>query len=194
MKNLLVGVFDRAEHAHRAHASLLEQNFRNGQMGVDAGESSAGDLPGIAGLVGRMFSGFLTDGDPAARAYAERLHGGGGIVAVHDLDDGEEARARAILQQHGATKVETLAPMRANGGATRAATVDPARELAAVASVGPGAYVLPNAPVEWYSGRSAASVASTGDPGRPLDELSDTVGLDPEADRAALERNAARKR
>jgi hypothetical protein len=187
MKNVLVGVFDSAEHADRAHASLLEQGFRNGQVGVDAG-ASAGDLPGIAGLVGRMFSGFLTDGDPVSRAYAETLERGGGIVALHDLDDNAEARARAILRQHGAAKVETLAPMRASDGVPRTAAVDPARELAAVASVGPGAYVLPNAPVQWYSGRTAASVAGTGDPARPQDELTDTVGLDPEADREALAR------
>jgi hypothetical protein len=181
MKNVLVGVFHSAEHAHRAHATLLEQGFRNGQMGVDAG-ASAGELPGLAGLVGRMFSGFLTDGDPLSRAYADTLERGGGIVALHDLDDNEEARARAILRQHGADKVDALAPMRSNPGAARTPQVDPTRELAAVASVGPGAYVLPNAPVAWYSGRSAASVTSTGDPARPFDELADTEGLDPELD------------
>ena len=193
MKNVLVGVFESAEHAHRAHGSLLEQGFRNGQMGVDAG-APPGDLPGLAGLVGRMFSGFLMDGDPVSRAYAETLGRGGGIVALHDLDDNEEARARAILRQHGAAKVESLAPMRAAHGGARPAAIDPNRELAAVSSVGPGAYVLPNAPVAWYSGRTPASVANTGDPARPLDELADTIGLDPEADRERLAARAVRKR
>jgi hypothetical protein len=189
MRELLVGMFDSSAHAQAAHASLLSHGFREGQIGVDAGAEPHTER-GLAGLVARMFSGFLQDDDPRGRAYAERIGRGGGIVAVHDLDAAETARARAILQGHGAVGVDAHAPL--GGGAPRR-PVDPRapRELAAVATVGgPQAYVLPNAPTDWgrFTGRGRVSIGHARDPARPEGELTDAVGLDPEADRATLDR------
>jgi hypothetical protein len=196
MKNVLVGVFHSAAHAHEAHRTLLDQGFRNGQVGVDAGGfPPAGQaLNGFAGVIARMFSGFIADGDPLVRAYHDTLTRGGGIVALHDLDETEEARARAILRRHGAGNVETLTPLASHARPAGGSLSNAERELAAVATMGPGAYVLPNAPVDWYGGRSPASVAQTGDPARPQEELDDTVGLDPELDRERLAARANRKR
>jgi len=194
MQPLLVGVFDSAEHARAAHASLLEQGFREGQVGVDAGVQAPGQR-GLAGVIARMFSGFLQDDDPRGHAYADRIEGGGGLVAVHDLDDAAMARARAILQQHGAAGVETHAPLRAHTRQPPDAHAD--RELSAVASVGgPQAYVLPNAPTDWgrFTGHARATIGESTDPARPEGELSDAVGLDPEADVAPLKRRSGQPR
>jgi hypothetical protein len=185
MQNVLVAVFDSAEHARAAHATLLQQGFRDGQVAVDSGPEATEER-GLAGLVARMFSGLLPGDDPRGHAYTERLGQGGGIVAIHDVDDAAEARARAILQQHGAVNVESHAPL-AKSSAPPAAPRDARApsELAAVASVGgPQAYVLPNAPTDWgrFTGRSRASVGQADDPARPQGELRDAVGLDPEAD------------
>jgi len=148
MKHVLVGVFNSAGHAHEAHATLLDQGFRNGQVGVDAGASrpAGKELEGLAGMIARMFSGFLTDGDPLARAYHDTLSRGGGIVALHDLDESEEARARAIMSRHGAASVRTLTPLADRGRTRPGSATRPGGELAAVAALGPRAYVLPNAP------------------------------------------------
>ena len=198
MKNVLVGVFGSAEHARAAHATLLGEGFRNGQVGVED-SAPAAELTGPAGLIARMFSGFLLDDALRGRDYAASLARGGGIVALHDLDDVAEARATAILQQHGAARVESHA---APGDAPAGGALPPARgtnaerELAEVASVGPRAYVLPNAPTDWgrYTGRSRASIGQDGDPARPEGELRDAVGLDPQADRAALLQQSRRQR
>jgi len=198
MQDLLVGVFDSAAHAHAAHASLLEQGFREGQIGLDSGgESSvqAPEQPGLAGVIGRMFSGFLQDDDPRGRAYAERIGRGGGLVAVHDLDADAAARARAILQQHGAVGVDTHAPV--GGSVRRQADARASHELSAVASVGgPQAYVLPNAPTDWgrFTGHARASIGEASDPARPEGEMTDAVGLDPAADRAAISRTTDQRR
>ena len=184
MNDVLVGVFDSADHAHAAHATLLEHGVRCGQIGVQAGAPAAEET-GLAGWVARMFSGFLPHDDPRGRAYAERVGRGGGIVAIHGLDEAARAEAAAILQRHGATGVATHAPSsdamlrEAHSAGSRAA-----RELAAVTSVGPQAYVLPNAPTDWGRARrgSRASIGNAEDPARPEGELRDAIGLDPPAD------------
>ena len=195
MRDVLVGVFTSAEHARAAHATLLEHGFRGGQVGVEPGAPAPAEQ-GFAALVARMFSGFLQRDDPRGRAYAERIDRGGGIVALHDLDAGDAARARAILQQHGAADVASHAPAR--GAAQPVPDGRAGRELAAVASVGgPQAYVLPNAPSDWgrFTGRGKATIGDAADPARPPEgELTDAVGLDPEADREALRRRAEQRR
>jgi hypothetical protein len=195
MRDLLVGVFDSAAHAHAAHASLLRQGFRGGQIGVESGGDSkaepgapAREERGLSGVIARMFSGFLQDDDPRGPAYAERIGRGGGLVAVHDLDAPAAAQARAILQQHGAVDVQTHAPA---GTPVRRPETRAPHELSAVASVGgPQAYVLPNAPTDWgrFTGHSPATIGDSTDPARPQGETTDAVGLDPEADRVTLKR------
>ena len=188
-ENVLVGVFDSAEQARSAHARLLEQGYGDGKVDLEAA-SSADQEQGMAGVVARMFSGFFTDDDPRRHAYADRLGRGGGIVALHGLAQHDEARASAILREHGAVAIDRHGPMPRRAPPAGAAAAQAEHELAAMASIGPRAYVLPNAPTDWgrFTGRSPASVGQAPDPARPQGELRDAIGLDSAADRAALER------
>jgi hypothetical protein len=187
-QNVLVGVFDSDDQARRAHAKLLEQGFAQGEVGLDTPSSRGGER-GFAGVVARMFSGFLMDDDPRGRAYAERLSGGGGIVVLHGVAEHDEARASSILREHGA-QVDRHAPLHAGEPTGRSASGSDAALEAATASIGPRAYVLPNAPTDWgrFTGRSPASIGQAPDPARPQGELDDAAGLDSAADRTRLER------
>jgi hypothetical protein len=154
-----------------------------------------------AGSVVRDASGYPVLGTyPGPTVYARTAGSGhagisgtaggpkGDCLLCHAAHRGPN-RYDGLLMQFRPTSASTLASDQARG-------TNAERELAAVASVGPRAYVLPNAPTDWgrYTGRSRASIGQDGDPARPEGELRDAVGLDPQADRAALLRQSRRQR
>lgn len=74
----------------------------------------------IAGAIGGMSVGFGAGGiigllkdhgvsEKEAEFYAEGVARGGALITVHDVADDRESRARKILDDHGAMKVEDLA-------------------------------------------------------------------------------------
>ena len=178
MENVLVGVFDSAAQARSAHARLLEQGYGDGEVDFDA-SPSVDQEQGIAGVVARMFSGFLMNDDPRRHAYADHLGRGGGIVALRGLPQHDEARASSILREHGAVAIDRHGPTPPRAPPAGASAAQAEHELAAMASIGPRAYVLPNAPTDWgrFTGRSPASVGQAPDPARPQGELRDAIGL-----------------
>jgi hypothetical protein len=192
-RNFLVGVFDDRDAAERARSALRADGVRDGQMGL-AGATERDDENALSRFIERMFSGLLLPDDPHLPGYAGTLSRGGALLALHDLDDEAQARAALVMKAQGARDVRRHSPTGGYPSSPRPDVPAPdplaERELEAVSTVGgPQVYVLPNAPVDWglTSGPGRVDAITTDDPARPADEIEDTIGLDPVADREALE-------
>jgi hypothetical protein len=198
MRRTLIAVFESRSDAEAARAALLAQGVHDTQVGIEGGSAAGADAQGLAGVIARMFGGAMSDHDPRAGSYADAVKRGATLLAVHGLDDDGIARASPTLLRHGASRVDPhpdgrTGTTRAADGGAQAKGWD---EIAAVSSVGgPQVYALPNAPTGWLRGATTAEMrGKSEDPTRPEGELEDAVGLDPEADREALNRIVKRRR
>jgi len=197
-RRILVAVFDNRQSAEAARTALLANGVHATQMGMDSGSDGAPDAHGLTAVVARLMDGAAGEDDPRAGSYADAVDRGATLLVVNDLDDEGVARASAILLRNGATRVEPHPDGHAGSTTTHSRAANPGaqNELSAVTSVGgPQVYALPNAPTGWNRSLDTAELrVKTEDPVRPEGELTDAVGLDPEADTELLARRVRRPR
>ena len=198
MRRILVAVFDSRENAEAARTALLANGVHDTQMGMETGGGGTPDAHGLTAVIARLMDRAADEDDPRAGSYAEVVDRGAALLVINDLDDEGVALASAILLRNGATRVEAHPDGHAGSTATHARRAHPGaqNELAAVTSVGgPQVYALPNAPTGWNRALDTAELrVKTEDPARPAGELTDAIGLDPEADRELLDRSITRRR
>ncbi|HEX6136329.1 MAG TPA: hypothetical protein VF059_01615 [Casimicrobiaceae bacterium] len=106
---MIVGVYESRRDADAARARLLEEGLHEGRIAVAQGAdadkppASVGGTPltddatdGLAGFIGRMFSGAFPE-DSARERYADALRNGRCVIAVRTESDAESNIATAIL-------------------------------------------------------------------------------------------------
>lgn len=194
MSTILIGSYESPDDAERARRELIAAGVPESRIALHGGHADNGNpsepLPedrGIAGFIGRMFSGFTGDAENI-RKYEDVVGRGGATLAVADIRHEDVDRLRAIMAGGGNVDVHEnrgkAAPAR-RGYASEGRDVEPGPGL------GPEGNALPNAPTGWRSSR-AGSPSGIGelahDPARPEGLTNDAAGLDSASDRDRLER------
>ncbi|HEY8554323.1 MAG TPA: hypothetical protein VIL43_07270 [Burkholderiales bacterium] len=150
MARLVVAIYESRAYAEAACRRLLENGFGREQIRIEGGDGAPpphAELTGIAGVVQRMFSGWLIDDD--TEHYARAVRGGKAVLALHARDDAAAQKAAEIMS---AGRGEIGKPIVSDEVPEQppAAAVDRAADLDAARSVyGPRIYALPNAPTGW---------------------------------------------
>src|SRR3982750_496204 len=149
MARMLIGTYASREEAERVSGELATLGIDPGRIQIHArGEPRRGPgepLPedrGVAGFIGRMFSGVTGDASNI-RKYEDHAARGGAVLVLDVSATGDDLdRARAAM----GADVDEYDP---GGGSTARdapAGADPASANEAIATVGgPQDYVLPNA-------------------------------------------------
>jgi len=190
MARMLIGTYASSEEAERVSGELASLCIDPGRIQVHARGEPRHDpdepLPedrGVAGFIGRMFSGVTGDASNI-RKYEDHAARGGAVLVVDvsasgdDLDRARDAMG-ADVDEYDSGAGSTAPDARAGA--------DPASANEAIATVGgPQDYVLPNAASEWETSRggSPSTIGRVGhDPARPQGLLRDTDGLDTDSAR-----------
>ena len=217
MAKILVGTYRSRRDADDARQRLLEQGFDDAQISVEgpgADEASASgatagagwlDAPssggrGLAGVIARMFSGFLPD-EAEHERYERSLRTGSALVAVHGLDERDAARARAILERNGSVDEHTHDSMRGVAGSETAIErssgfgprTSPEAEADAWSPRQPDITPLPNAPTGWNEAREGErpTIGRTpNDPARPEGLTRGANDIGATEDRERIERSS----
>ncbi|HEX7044709.1 MAG TPA: hypothetical protein VF203_08840 [Burkholderiales bacterium] len=151
MARLVVAIYESRAYAEAACRRLLENGFASEQIRLEGGDSAAPPphpkLKGMAGVVQRMFSGWLIDDE--SEHYAHAVRGGKTVLALRARDDAAARKAAAIMS---AVRGEIGEPIVSDEvpEPPPTAAVDPSASLDASRTVyGPRIYALPNAPTGW---------------------------------------------
>ncbi|MEO8306386.1 MAG: hypothetical protein ABI724_19920 [Betaproteobacteria bacterium] len=207
---MIACVFNSRSAAESARDCLRQHGFEGARVRVEGGELAEGPNAGghahgpavapsvdrgLVGVIGRMFSGLLPDGDEVA-GYAQAVNDGKYVVALDVADDAAAARAASILHECSG---QITAPTGSSDGMSAAPTSPVGSDQGgygagagvdvAAAVSGPRIYPLPNSPTGWgeASQGSKSSIGGTmNDPGRPEGLLRDAKGLGTDADRRVL--------
>lgn len=192
MSHVVIGTYERRADAERAHQAILALGLGaevSGSSQVAQREDASDPLPedrGIAGFIGRMFSGATGDLENI-RKYEAHAQGGGVLVVARNVPEIQLEKVRAAMagavsvDVHGAGTTPASPDAMAAGGAAEAnATSEASRH--------PEGNVLPNAPTGWNTPRrsTSASMGDTArDPARPAGVTSDAQGLGTDAPHTA---------
>jgi len=172
MARLVVAIYESQTYAEAACRRLLENGFAPEQIRIEGGDSTAPPprpaLRGMAGVVQRMFSGWLIDDE--SEHYARAVRGGKTVLALHARDDAAAHKAAAIMS---AVRGEIGEPIVSDEVPEPPPTVavDTSASLEASRTVyGPRIYALPNAPTGWgeaWRGEPSALGGFARDPEQP---------------------------
>lgn len=120
---MVVGVYESRGEADAARARLIEEGVREERIRIEQ-RDTAGDVPmspqdrvalqevepapprGLAGVVSRMFSGFVMN-DASVAHYANALHAGHSVVLVR-VDSDERRRTASTILERGGPRVYPL--------------------------------------------------------------------------------------
>lgn len=116
---IVVGMYDSRREAEAARERLIEQGVREDRISIEAGPAPGESPPppadrfamrevdegrpedrGVAGFIGRMFSGAMLD-DASIERYADALHNGRCLLAVRVASDEHRRVASSILASGG---------------------------------------------------------------------------------------------
>ena len=114
---MVVGIYESRADADAARTRLIDEGVPEARIRIEQ-RDAAGAVPmssqdrvalqevepppahGLAGVVSRMFSGFVMD-DASVAHYADALHAGRSVVLVRVDSDETRRTASAILQRGG---------------------------------------------------------------------------------------------
>lgn len=191
MPKLLIGTYDSRADAERVRDALIAQGVPRHTIDIHGEQRRDPDEPlpedrGLAGFIGRMFSGALGDAE-SIRKYEAHVGRGGVVLAVRQLPDRLLDEAHVIMSRAGEVDVH-------DGGAPspRSSSGDQAGDADAMlaAPTAPEGSSLPNASTGWQTSRGASpsTIGEIGhDPARPQGLTADAAGLGTDADRGRVD-------